>query len=163
MSGWNGFASLDLSGVTPDDYAPLSVGEHEVRCTDVEIVTGQNGQNKRIVASLAATDGSGSIKAGFNVVHTSSKQAQEIGLKQLKSFLVAGNHPNPDRPGDITSLKGLTCRVYIGMGKPFVGQDGTQKQNAEVKRFIIEGEDGGAPKRPAAGGQKKDIDDEIPF
>lgn len=158
MSDWNGFGNLDLSGVTPDDFSPLGVGEHEVRCTDVEIKTGQNGKDKRVLVSLSATDGSGQIKAGFNIVHASSKQAQEIGLKQLKSFLVAGKHPNPDRPGDITSLKGLTCRVYIGMGKPYM-KDGEQKQYPEVKRFLIDGESGGASSAPAS----KPIDDEIPF
>jgi hypothetical protein len=156
---WNGFGNLDLSGVTPDDFAPLAVGEHEVRCTDVEILTGDNGKNKRIVATLNATNGGGTIKAGFNVVHTGSAQAQEIGLKQLKSFLVAGGHPNPDRPGDIASLKGLTCRVFVGMGKPFL-KNGEQKQYPEVKRFIIEGEGGSAPS-PAPSTKK--IDDEIPF
>lgn len=161
MSGWNGFANLDLSGVVPDDFAPLGVGEHEVRCTEVEIKTGQNGKDKRVLVTLAETGGAGTIKAGFNIVHATSKQAMEIGLRQLKSFLVAGGHPNPDQPGDINSLKGLTCRVYVGMGKPYTDKEGQQKQFPEVKRFIIEGE-GATSGAPAPSAPKK-IDDEIPF
>lgn len=164
MSGWNGFANLDLSGVQPDDYAPLSPGEYEVRCTDAVVKTGGNNINKRVVATLVDTKGSGSINAGFNVVHSTSKQAVEIGMAQLKSFLMAAGHPTPDRPGDIASLKGLTCRVYVGMGKPYIGQDGRERTNPEVKRFIMP--DAPDAKTVAYEAQKphsQKFDDDIPF
>jgi hypothetical protein len=155
---WNGFANLDLSGVEADDYAPLQTGEYDAVCTKAEIKTAANGTDKRVVVSLKDEDGAGSIAAGFNVVHRGSKQAQEIGLKQLKSFLVAGKHPTPDNPGDIESLVGLRCRIYVGMGKPYL-KDGNQVQRAEVKRFIM---DGDAALKPAAK-KAADLDDEIPF
>lgn len=162
---WNGFSNLDLSDVEVDDYAPLETGEHEVRSTDVEIKT-LGSDNKRLIVTLSEVNGAGTIKAGFNIVHRASKQAQEIGLSQLKSFLVAGGHPNPDKPGDIMTLKGLTCRIYVGMGKPYTNKEGKQVQRAEVKRFIIDEDKRAAP--PSGGGAwsrsvARDIDDEIPF
>ena len=162
MSSWNGFSNLNLSGVTPDDYAPLTVGEFTLRSTDAEIKTAPNGVNKRLVVAFTDVEGSGSIKHGFNLVNPSA-QAQEIGKKQLKSFLVAGGHPNPDHPGDLETLKGLTVRVYVGMGKPYVGDDGQRRQNPEIKRFILDGE-GAAPATPVGGAAAGGIaDDQIPF
>jgi len=159
MSGWNGFANLDLSSVEADDYAPLTKGEYEVTCTKAEIKTAANGKDKRVVVNLKDTGGAGSIAAGFNVVHTSSPQAQDIGLRQLKSFLVSGNHPNPDKPGDIESMIGLTCRIYVDLGKPYQ-KNGQTVQREEVKRFII---DGDAPAPSPQAKKSADLDDEIPF
>lgn len=164
MSAWNGFQNLDLSGVVPDDFAPLTPGEYELRSSDAQVKSQQGTNNKRVVVKLTATDGRGAINAGFNVAH-SSKQAVEIGLAQLKSFLISGGHKNPDNPGDISSLNGLICRAYIGHGKPFIGQDGKERTNVEVKRFIMDGETGaGAGAGASAGASaRKTYDDEIPF
>lgn len=163
MSGWNGFANLDLSGVTPDDFAPLGVGQHRVRSSDAQVKTSPNGANKRVVVKLTAVSGSGAISAGFNVVHSQSKQAVEIGLAQLKSFLIAGGHPNPDNPGDIATLNGLECDIYIGMGKPYIGQDGRERTNPEVKRFIMDGDAKGDGAATGGATKPKTYDDEIPF
>lgn len=164
MSGWNGFANLDLSGITPDDFAPLTPGEYELRSSDAQVKTGANGTDKRVVVKLTSTDGKGAINAGFNVVNAKSKQAVEIGLAQLKAFLISGGHPNPDNPGDIVNLNGLVCRAYIGMGKPYIGQDGKERSNPEVKRFIMQGETSGAASGGASGAAAtKRYDDEIPF
>ena len=46
------------------------------------------------------------------------QQAQEIGRRMFKSFLIAGGHPNPDKPGR-KNIEGLTASVYVGMGKPY--------------------------------------------
>ena len=160
---WNGFSSLNLADVEPDDYAPLPAGEHDVECTGGEIKTGSNGKDKRLVVSLNSVDGAGSIKTGFNLYHTGSKQAQEIGLRQLKAFLVASGHPNPDEPGDLGSLKGLRCRVYVGKGKPFIGQDGQQREPLEVKRFIIPGDAKTGTSSGSGGSSRRELNDEIPF
>lgn len=166
MTGWNGFSNLDLSDAELDDFAPLGLGEHEVRCTDVEIKS-LPANGRRLILSLDATDGSGNIKAGLNIVH-SSKMAQEIARSQLKTFLTAGGHPDPDHPGDLDTLKGLICRIYVGEGKPYTNSDGKTVQYNEVKRFLLPDEvapthhasgassGGGATKTGISG-------DEIPF
>lgn len=159
---WNGFGDLDLSGVKEDEgYVPLEPGEHNVVCTEAKVEQIEGTNNRKLVASFKAQEGVGSIRNNFNIFH-SSAQAMEIGQRQLKSFLVAARHPNPDKPGDVASLVGLKCRVYVGMGKPWRDRNGNERQSPEIKRFINESE--GANK-PSAGGQSsvKALDDEIPF
>lgn len=159
MSDWN-FGSLDLSSVEQDEgIRRLDPGEHAVKCTDARIEPVGDTANRKLVAEFSADDGSGTIRHNFNIHHT-SEQAQEIGLRQLKTFLVSANHPNPDKPGDVETMKGLKCKVYVGMGKPWRDRNGVERQNSEVKRFMpIES------KTSSSQGSepKKDFDDAIPF
>jgi hypothetical protein len=156
MSDWNGFGSLDLSSVAEDTgVVRLEPGEHEVECVDAKIESAASNQNNKVVKADFKSKAGGQIRVNFNVFH-SSAQAQEIGQRQLKSFLTAGNHPNPDKPGDIGTLKGLSCKVVVGLGKPWIGQDGRERQSPEVKVFL-----------PLAGAEtaakKDEMNDEIPF
>ena len=105
---WKGFDSLDLSNVTAGSGTTrLPVGTHHVKCTDAEVVSTASG-GKMIKATLEAVDGTGEIAANFNVANK-NPQAVDIGMRQLKTFLVAAAHPNPDKPEDIASLKGLSA------------------------------------------------------
>jgi len=97
----------------------------------------------------------------FNIVHTNS-QAQEIGMRQLKSFLVAGNHPNPDKPGDVGTLKNLECKIIVGMGKPWINRDNVEVTTSEIKKFMATNEQASTP-TASAQAPAKDLDDEIPF
>lgn len=162
MSDWNGFGSLDLSDVEESTGSMLlSEGEHTVKCTEAAMED-FGGNNKRLRCKFESVNGAGSLGHSFNVVHTTSKQAQEIGRRMLKTFLSVSGHPTPDKPGDVASLKGLTAQVYIGMGKPYM-KDGVEKQYPEIKSFSAD------PSSTADKGGKddtsgeKDLDDEIPF
>lgn len=159
MSDWN-FGSLDLSGVEQDKgISRLDPGEHLVKCTDARIEPVGDTANRKLVAEFSADDGSGTIRHNFNIHHT-NEQAQEIGLRQLKTFLVSSNHPNPDKPGDVETMKGLKCKVYVGMGKPWRDRNGVERQNSEVKRFMpVES----ASASSGTAEPKKDFDDAIPF
>ena len=161
MSGWNGFGDLDLANIAADEGGSrrLEVGEYLVKCVEAKVETIGESNNRRVVADLQDTGGKGDIRVNFNVFH-SSAEAQEIGLRQLKSFLTASGHSNPDKPGDISSLKGLECKVYVGMGKPWRDRSGVERQQTEVKKFIIE--QAAADKAEKKGGAEK-LDDEIPF
>jgi hypothetical protein len=156
MSEWNGFDSLDLSGVAEgSSRVSLEPGEHEVTCTEAKIEpVANNPKHKKVVADFKSKSGAGEIRMNFNVYH-SNAQAMEIGQRQLKSFLTAGNHPNPDKPGDIGSLKGLSCKVVVGLGKPWIGTDGRERQNSEIKVFM--------PLPDAVSKPSPELDDEIPF
>lgn len=159
---WNGFGDLDLSGVKEDEgYVALEPGEHEVVCTDAKVEQIEGTNNRKLVASFKSAGGAGSIRNNFNIFHSSS-QAMEIGQRQLKSFLIAAGHPNPDKPGDVGTLVGLKCRVYVGMGKPWRDRNGNERQSPEIKRFINKDE---ATSKPSAGGEgtARAMDDEIPF
>jgi len=157
MSNWNGFGGLDLSGVEEaSGYQRLQPGTYQVECTGAEIKDTATG-GKMVVADYKDVGGQGDIRMNFNVVN-SNPQAVEIGMRQLKSFLVSANHPNPDKPSDIATLKGLKCKISVGMGKPWRDKDGNERQSSEVKAFMpVEGQQTSGQ---AGGGN---IDDEIPF
>lgn len=158
MADWNGFPNLDLSGVEEDKgIRRLDPGEHVVKCTEAKIEPVGDTNNRKLVADFSAEDGA-TIRHNFNVFH-SNEQAMEIGLRQLKTFLVSANHPSPDKPGEVESMKGLKCKVYVGMGKPWRDRNGVERQNTEVKRFMPIEES--TPQSASA--EKKDFDDAIPF
>lgn len=163
MSDWNGFGSLDLSGVDASGgNTRLQPGTYMVKCISAKVEAIGETKNRKLVADFEDLAKTGDIRVNFNIVHT-SEQAQEIGRRQLKSFLIAAEHPNPDRPGDVEKLKGLQCKIIVGMGKPWKGNDGVERQSSEVKKFVDmseEGTSGGGGKAPET---KKELDDEIPF
>lgn len=157
MSNWSGFGGLDLSSVQESNtYQRLQPGEYTVKCTEAKVEQIEGTNNRKLVCDFTDTGGSGDIRVNFNIFH-SSAQAMEIGQRQLKSFLVAAGHKNPDKPGDVKSIIGLTCKVTVGMGKPWRDKNGVEKQSTEVKRYLAAA---GAAK--AAGGAEA-MDDDIPF
>ena len=162
MSDWNGFGSLDLSKVEAGGGSTrLQPGTYAVKCTNAKVEAIGSTTNKKLVAYFADEAGTGDINMNFNIVHSNS-QAQEIGMRQLKSFLVAGDHPNPDKPGDVGSLKNLECKIIVGMGKPWINRDNVEVTTSEIKKFMALDEHAAS----AASSKKapaKDLDDEIPF
>lgn len=158
---WSGFGDLDLSKVEGSEGSRrLDTGNYTVKCTSAKVESIGESANKRVVADFEDVDGAGDIRMNFNV-HHSNAQAVEIGLRQLKSFLVAGGHPNPDKPDDVSSLVGLKCQVYVGLGKPWQDRDGNQRQQTEIKSFkpLASGSEGGSDKSS----KPTKMDDEIPF
>lgn len=154
---WKGFDSLDLSNVTAGSGTTrLPVGTHHVKCTDAEVVSTASG-GKMIKATLEAVDGTGEIAANFNVANK-NPQAVDIGMRQLKTFLVAAAHPNPDKPEDIASLKGLECRVVVNLGKEWKGTDGEMRRSSEVKNFKPVGSG-----YAESSGDSTKLEDDIPF
>ena len=161
---WSGFGELDLTKVEASEGSRrLGTGTYTVKCVAAKVESyGDKDQNKRVVADFEDVDGSGDIRMNFNVHHTTSAQATEIGLRQLKSFLVSGNHKNPDNPGDVLSLVGLQCSVYVGMGKPWRDKDNNERQQTEIKSFKPLSEDGASGEK-SSGKSPNKLDDEIPF
>jgi hypothetical protein len=174
MAEWKGFDQLDLSDVEAQGSMRLQTGRYITRCTSAEIKAPEGSKNRMLAVTLEDKGGEGDIRMNFNVKH-SSEQAQEIALRQLKSFLVEGGHPSPDKPGDVKSLVGLEVGIVVGYGKPWTDRDGNSRTSTEVKRFIhtgkmadmVLGPDGSAPGAAKANGKAKPvretIDDEIPF
>ena len=74
----------------------------------------------------------------------------------FKSFLIAGGHPNPDKPGDVKTIEGLTASVYVGMGKPYQ-KNGETKQYPEIKSFDSASSD------DSSSSVDDKLDDDIPF
>lgn len=156
---WNGFGSLDLSKVEQQEGRGtnrLAVGNYTVKCTSAVMETFGAKENKRVVADFLDEAGSGDIRFNFNL-HHSNPETVDIGMRQLKTFLIAGNHPTPDSPDDVASLVGLTCDIYVGMGKPWTDTNNQTRQQTEIKSF-----------KPLSGATSnsepsKKLDDEIPF
>ena len=159
---WSGFGDLDLAKVEAEEGSRrLPVGSYNVKCTSAKVESIGESKNKRVVADFEDVDGAGDIRMNFNVFHSSS-QAQEIGMRQLKSFLIASQHPNPDKPEDVSTLVGLSCKVSVGMGKPWKDNQGNERQQTEIKRFapIDSAKSSGKDKKPST---PSELDDEIPF
>jgi len=159
MSDWNGFGSLDLSGVEESKGGSmLSVGTHVVKCTEADMESfGATDSNKRLRCELVSEESAGKLNHSFNIIHTTSDMAQEIGRRMLKSFLVAGGHPNPNKPGDVKTMKGLKATVVVGMGKPYKNKNGIEVQYPEIKSFDA------APNSSGSAPAKDTFDDDIPF
>jgi len=133
MTTWQGFDALDLSGVEASaGSSRLPPGSYIVR-VDSASMAGE-GPKRMVQVKLVDEAGHGDITTNFNVANPSA-EAVRIGLSQLKGFLISAGHPNPDKPGDITSLKGLTCSIVVGMGKPWTNRDGKSVRTSEVKKF----------------------------
>jgi len=165
MSKWNGFGSLDLTNVEAGSGSTrLQPGTYTVKCTDAKVETIGTTENKKLVADFVDAAGTGDIRMNFNIVHT-NPQAQEIGMRQLKSFLIAGKHANPDRPNNVDSLKNLECKITVGMGKPWINRDNVEVTTSEIKKFMAveEVEEGAASAASTATPPTKALDDEIPF
>jgi hypothetical protein len=160
MSNWSGFGDLDLAKIEADEGSRrLQVGNYKVKCTSAKVESIGESTNKRVVADFEDVDGTGDIRMNFNVFHSSEK-AQEVGQRQLKSFLVASQHPNPDKPEDVSTL--VSCKVSVGMGKPWKDNQGNERQQTEIKRFapIDSAKSSGKDKKPST---PSELDDEIPF
>ena len=154
MSEWNGFGDLDLSDVEVNDrMSRLSPGEYTVSSSDATIETLEG--NKKVVRVVFTDDGkSGDIRNDFRM-HGYSEAAVRIGREKFKQFLIASGHPSPDRPGEIKTLNGLSCRVFVGMGKKYKDKNGEEKQYSEIKSFM--------PLSKSNGKDNNDLDDSIPF
>jgi len=154
MSEWSGFNGLDLSDVKVEDrVSRLEPGEYVVETNGATIET-LDGNKKVVRVTFTDVDKAGDIRNDFRM-HGFSEAAIKIGKEKLKQFLIASGHPSPDRPGEMSSLNGLSCRVFIGMGKPYQNRNGETKQYSEIKSFM--------PPTKAVAKVGSDIDDEIPF
>lgn len=163
MSGFT-FENLDLSSVQ-EDIRPsrLMSGNHHVKITEasLENYKSSSGANAaRVNVTFHTPDERGVISERYNVFNPSEK-ATEIGRSQLKSLLLAAKHPSPDMPKDVSTMIGLELMVGVGLGKPFTGNDGMQKQLTEVKRYMPL--ENGAASGSGTSDPTDNGGDEIPF
>jgi hypothetical protein len=124
---------FDLSNVTPSgSFEVLPAGKYNASCTNAELKETANGKGKYIKIELTITDGKfegRKLWTNFNVVNENQK-AKEIGLGQLKNFLLNAGYPNPDILGSVTELNGLRVGV-----KTKIRSDEQYGDKAEVSYF----------------------------
>ena len=161
MAEWNGFGGLDLSNVDANTSGGrLAKGTYTVKSSGSAIEQVGNTQNKKLVVTFTDVDGSGDIRMNFNIAH-SNEVATDIARRQLKSFLVAANHPSPNQPNDVSTLDSLECKIAVGDGKPWINSMGQEVTSTEIKKFMPTT---AASAASAAAKPKAEIaDDEIPF
>jgi hypothetical protein len=162
------FNDLNLSGVdAASGGGALQPGRHICKVTDAAIRDTRTG-GKQLEVTFQDVAGTGSIRAFLNVHVPSSADATRIGREQLKALLVHGGHQNPDRPGDIRTVKGLTLGVAVKAET--YEKNGETRSGSKVHYFFdpkeegyTGGKSGGSSGGQVSGGGRGDMDDEIPF
>ncbi len=119
----NGFGSLNLSNVETEGAARLKAGVHDVVVGEAEYRANKAGTGSLVAVRLTSLDTGACQLVSFNVQHQNT-EAQEIGQKQLKTFLIAAGHPSPNNPGDIRSLNGLSLKLVVEENGTYQGSDG---------------------------------------
>lgn len=170
MSGNWSFDTIDLTKVEAQKGgATLKPGRYSCDIQEVEIRKTSAG-GRQLVVRLGDQNGGGYVTDYITLTNPKSgtdpkaKMAVEIGMSRLKSLLVYGAHPNPDRPGDVRSLVGLTVGVVVEQGDDWVDDKGvTRKGGGKPARngayFSPVGVRVNPTPPPAQGG----VDDDIPF
>lgn len=150
----NNFADLDLSD-TAAAGTVVPPGKHVARITHAAMTKSKAGP---MLLAVSFRTKAGDIMSRFNIMHP-KEDVRELGRAQLKGMLECAGHPNPNRPGDVNSLVGLTVGLnvreqkndpsYTEVGSYFAPDKGTAQETATQMQAA----------QPAPGG----IDDDIPF
>lgn len=155
------FNDLNLSGVeAAGGSSTLKPGRYQCKVTDAKLRDTRSG-GKQIEVSLEDVSGGGAIRCWINVFVPSSDQATRIGREQLKALLTFGGHTNPDKPGDIGSLKGL--KPGVSVSSQTYTKDGEERTGSSVKYFFDPAEIGASKASAPAGDGFSDLKDDIPF
>ncbi|PWC63976.1 hypothetical protein TSH7_09865 [Azospirillum sp. TSH7] len=163
MSDWS-FRNLDLSGVDMASGATvLKPGRWVCKATEVELDMNSGKTGRILKVKLVEVNGQGVITAKLNVQHQNA-DAQRIGLGELKALLTHGGHPNPEKPGDIKSVKGLVTGVTVTHdSSTYVDNKGkTRERGSQVSGYFDPAEAGYVRGAGSAGGGSGDGAD-IPF
>jgi hypothetical protein len=112
------FDDLDLSGVDAGEasIAPMGIGRHHAVIEHAKMIKSANGKSSMLVIRFVSLDGQSQTFDRITLHHKSSPQAQDIGRRRMKLLLQCAGHPNPDRPGRVESIEGLTVGVDVGPG-----------------------------------------------
>ena len=127
------FSSLDLTEVNQESgRRTLAAGDHSCRISDVEIKDTRSG-GKMLIIEMTG-DGGQKVNDRINIVNN-SKEAVEIGRARLKHLLEMAGHPNPNKPSDVNSIKGLSVGVHVVDGADWADQEGMiRKGGGEPRR-----------------------------
>lgn len=147
------FSNLDLSSVQASKPR-FAVGRHLVTIRNAEVKATSTGGHQ-LVVTIGNAEGA-ELRDYINVHVPSSAEAQQYGLQRLKQILIGIKHPNPDKPGDVATMKGKKIGVMIG-SEEYV-KDGERKTGVKVKFYIDPSELSEKPVQALV-----DMPDDIPF
>jgi len=164
MMNWNGLGSINLAAIEEDRGGQtLAEGPHVCKITNAELNKTKNGKGHRLAVTLTALDGSGHVTDYMNV-HNASSEAQEIGLRRLKTMLVKAGYSGASP--DIAKMKGLMVGVHVVRGDDWTDKDGHARRGGGQPRqnnpyFLPSETPAQAPATEAAAANE--FDDDIPF
>ncbi len=123
------FSNLNLSNVTAaSGGGVLQPGRYVVKVKEATVSDNKAKTGKVLKVKLVCD--AGVITDNLNVAHTTA-EAQRIGLEQLKALLECGGHPNPNQPGDVSSLVGLKVGIIVAQDGVYEG-----KPQFKVKGYL---------------------------
>lgn len=153
------FDNLNLAGVeAAGSSSTLKPGRYQCKVTDANLRDTRSG-GKQVEVTLEDVSSGQSVRHWINVHVPSSDTATRIGREQLKALLAFGGHANPDKPGDIKSLKGLKPGVIV-VSQTY-NKDGEERTGSAVKGYFDPSEIGSPKAEPSK--SDKDFEDDIPF
>jgi hypothetical protein len=123
------FNELNLSGVAVNTGTFLQPGKYLARVKEAKVESTKSGGAKATI-KFEEINGGGSITHWINLHLPGKDKATQIGREQFKSLLFFGGHPNPDKPEDINSVKGLVVGIQVRENK--YTKDGVEKTGVEV-------------------------------
>jgi len=155
------FNELNLSGIEASGSSnTLQPGRYQCKVVSAQLRDTRSG-GKQVEVTLEDVGTGGQIRHWINVHVPSSEQATRIGREQLKALLTFGGHKNPDKPGDIASLKGLMPGVSV-VSQTYT-KDGEERTGSGVKGYFDPAEIGKSAQKKGDDKPDNDMDDDIPF
>ena len=104
--------------------------------------------------------GEGAVVDRMNLFNK-NEETVRIARERLKTMLTYAGHPNPNKPEDVSSLRGLRVGINVVKGKEWTDKDGNLREGgSELKRSGAFYDLSSSPAAPTA---KKELSDEIPF
>jgi hypothetical protein len=167
MTGWSGFGSLNLTNVEAENgRSTLKPGSYACKIVGAEVKQTKDKSGHGLLVTFEEERGAGRVEDFINL-NNRNTQAVEIGMRRLKGLLIAANHPNPDRPGDVRSLVGLRVGVHVEEGEPWM-KDGKQMPGGGKPRksgayYKVESGTNNGMSGMNGAPPKDDLDDDIPF
>lgn len=127
----------------------LPVGRHIVTIREAELAPTKSGKGHMVNIRFSGDEGS--IRTSYNVQNV-NPEAERIGREQFKGLLVNAQHPNPNNPSDIKSIRGLRVGIVVkDFDDNYTRADGTvATSRRDVSGyFMVDGD--------AKGGQGDDL------
>ena len=103
--------------------ATMLPGNYICKIITAEMKDTNDKRGKGLVVEFKDEGGAGQVDTFINLVNP-NEEAQRIGRGTLKALLIAAGHPNPDRPGDVNSLKWLRVGVRVEQGPDWTDKNG---------------------------------------